>query len=145
MQLKESARPGWGAGRARYGKAALGSSRYPYDSTGRVFYNCRGQAVGRLENGWLTKHVDTNTHQLRFPPAWCIDRHHLERLEALGAAGVRLIDEKGTEWRATTAAFERFGIPLERGHGRQVALPLAKWDVQTPGGSVQLNLFEGVG
>jgi hypothetical protein len=56
----------------------------------------------------------------------------------MGATGVLLVDEAGTEWRATVADFRRFGIPINRGHGVQVALPLARWRKGVAG---QLPLF----
>ena len=124
--------------RARQGFAAVGSSRQNNSTTKRAFYNARGQVVGTMKDGWLVKHVDSSKHQLLKPPAWCIDRDHLDRLEAEGAAGVLLIDEHGTEWRATVADFRRYGIPINRGHGVQVALPLARWRKSVAG---QLSLF----
>lgn len=110
--------------------------------TGVPFYNRRGQRVGYLRDGWLTKHVDTRVHQLRRPPAWCVDAEHLDRLEAMGATGVLLIDEHGTEWRATVQAFRRYGRSVDRGHGVQVALPLARWRTTAAG---QLSLFSLLG
>jgi hypothetical protein len=108
--------------------------------TGEAFYNQRGQIVGRLEGGWLVKRVNSRIHQLRQPAAWAVDDDHLDRLEALGAVGVALTDERGTEWRATVADFRRFGVPIDRGHGQQVALPLGRWWRPVAG---QLSLFGG--
>lgn len=124
--------------RARRAMAAVPSSRQSNDTTDRLFYNGRGQIVGKVLGGWLVKHVDSSRHQLLKPPAWAIDRDHLDRLEAQGAVGVLLIDEHGTEWRATVADFRRYGIPINRGHGAQVALPLARWRRTVAG---QLSLF----
>ncbi len=133
-----SARPwAWQAsGRARQGLAAVAGSRQSDDST--VFYNAHGKVVGALKDGWLRKRVRTDVHQLRKPPAWCIDAAHLDRLEAMGAAGVLLVDEHGTEWRATVQTFRQYGIPIDRGHGAQVALPLARWRTTVAG---QLSLW----
>ncbi len=99
--------------------------------------------VGRLADGWLRKHVDSTRHMLRQPPAWAIDADHLDRLEAVGAAGVRLTDENGTVWSADLAAFERYGVLIDRGHGRQVALPLSRWERRRPGEPVarQIGLW----
>lgn len=124
--------------RARHGLAAVGSSRQSNDTTERVFYNARGQVVGKVLGGWLVKHVETDKHMLLKPPAWAIDREHLDRLEAMGATGVLLIDETGTEWRGTVADFRRYGVAINRGHGVQVALPLARWRKTVAG---QLSLF----
>jgi hypothetical protein len=106
--------------------------------TGVPFYNRRGQVVGAVRDGWLTKHVNSSIHQLRKPPAWCVDAQHLDQLEAMGATGVLLIDETGTEWRATVQAFRAHGLPIDRGHGVQVALPLVRWRKTVAG---QLSLF----
>lgn len=125
-------------GRARWTLAAARGSRQRNAST--VFSNACGQVVGAVRDGWLTKRVDTRVHQLRKPPAWCIDRLHLDQLEALGAVGVLLIDEQGTEWRATREAFRAYGLSIDRGHGVQVALPLARWRTTVAG---QLSLFCG--
>jgi hypothetical protein len=126
-----SARPGaWRHGEQAQPTRAAARRRPGNDST--VFTNARGQVVGCLQDGWLTKHVDSRIHQLRKPPAWCIDAAHLDRLEALRAQGVRLLDEQGTEWRTTVRAFRDYGIPLDRGHGPQVALSLARWQRRDP-------------
>ncbi len=128
-----------GGERARQTLAAVASSRRCDGST--AFSNARGQVVGSVQDGWLTKRVDSSAHQLRKPPAWCVDSEHLDRLEAMGATGVLLIDEAGTEWRATVAAFRRYGVPINRGHGIQIALPLVCWRKTVPG---QLSLFSEV-
>jgi hypothetical protein len=114
---------------------AVAAQRRPW-----LFYNARGQVVGALRDGWLTKRVDSRRHQLRRPPAWAVDRAHLERLTALGARGVRLVDERGQTWSATVEAFQR-GFVIDRGHGEQVALPLAFWRVE-PSNARQLALFD---
>jgi hypothetical protein len=124
--------------RARRAMAAGVSNRQSNDTTERVFFNARGQVVGKVLGGWLTKRVNTSRHQLLKPPAWCIDREHLDRLEAIGATGVLLIDEHGSEWRATVADFRRYGLAINRGHGVQMALPLARWRKAV---ASQLNLF----
>jgi len=109
-----------------------------HSTTNQTFYNARRQVVGTMKDGWLTKRVDSSRHQLLKPPAWCIDREHLEQLEEIGAFGVLLVDEHGTEWRAMVADFRQYGIPIDRGHGVQVALPLARWRKKVAG---QLSLF----
>ena len=105
-----------------------------------VFYNPRGQVVGTLQGGWLYKTVDTSKHQLHSPRAWAIDAEHLDRLRAMGAAGVRLTDETGTVWTATVAAFDRWGRAFNRRHGWQVFLTLPYWTVKRPGETLQATL-----
>jgi hypothetical protein len=101
----------------------------PFGSArGIEFTNARGQVVGRLSSdGWLEKTVRTDVHQLRRPPAWAIDVVILDRLNRLGARGVRLTDERGRDWWATLDQFKEKGVHLNRGHGDQVALGLRYW------------------
>ena len=138
MLRRCEARPPSVAAMGRAARVAVEDRPQPHYTTNEPFYNARGQVVGRVQAGWLTKRVDSRRHQLRQPPAWAVDRGHLGRLEAMGAFGVLLVDEHGTEWRATLDAFRRYGIPLDRGHGPQVALPLARWRRSVAG---QLRLF----
>lgn len=74
---------------------------------------------------------DAARHQLRHPPAWAIDQSILVQAERLGATLV-VIRERGGDrlWAAPIATFWLHGIRIERGHGEQVALPLAFWRVQ---------------
>lgn len=106
-----------------------------------TFRNQQGQVVGRLEGGWLAKHVNTRQHQLRVPPAWAADVEHIEQLRRLGAKGVRLTDEKGRIWTAPLSRWQGLKT-LDRGHGLQYILPLAKWDIEDPAGPRQLRLLE---
>jgi hypothetical protein len=111
-------------------------------------YNAKGQRCAQLEQDsdgtiWLSKRVDSTKHQLRTPPAWAADADHLAELVRAGGAGVAIVDEVFTEWTATVDDFERFGFPFDRGHGKQIALPLARWKVQRLGEAWQLSLFGG--
>ena len=111
-------------------------------STTSPFLNAAGQVVGYLvEDGsgkWLTKHVDTRKHQLRAPAGWASDVRILELCAAQQVDGLRLLDEQGAVWQAPLRAFWTDGIAIDRGHGEQLVLPLARW-VYTPPG--QLPLF----
>lgn len=134
--MNEKQMPADGGGGLGQVATACEGGRYP--NFGMIFTNPQGQVVGRLVSGWLVKRVRSGRHQLRQPPAWCVDLAHLDELEAAGAVGVLLIDEAGTEWRATLRAFRKFGLVINRGHGVQVALPLAHWRTIPAG---QLCLF----
>jgi len=76
----------------------------------------------------LWKRVDRNRHQLLVPPAWCCDRDILDQAEAAGCSHV-MLRERGTDryWAAALDAFEVFGFPVQRGHGRQAGLVLDRW------------------
>ncbi len=97
------------------------------------FENDRGRLVGTLledDRGlWMRKYVDSRKHQLWKPPAWACDVEHLRQLADVGGVGVRLEDERGRVWKATLAQFRAHGIPIDRGHGPQVALELRHWAV----------------
>jgi hypothetical protein len=140
MTWQENARPPELAGtRGR----ALQTTGEAHDPANR-FYNASGKRVGTLvhdERGlWLEKHVRTGVHQLRVPrPAWAADATHLAKLQALGAAGIRLIDEDGRVWSATLTRFWQHGKLIDRGHGEQLALALSHW--QRDGQPQQPSLF----
>lgn len=120
--------------------------RVPIERDGVRFYNPKGAVVGQLvldEDGeaWLTKRVQTGVHQLQKPPAWCVDSGHLSQLKQIGGIGVLLVDEYGVQHRARLELFDRFGIQLDRGHGKQTALPLGHWRTTDPDGGRQLELL----
>ncbi len=105
---------------------------------GQPVYNSRGRVIGRIEGGWLVKRgLDPKRHQLRKPPAWATDAEHLR----LPIRGVRLVCVDGSVWEAPLSAFERYGLPVNRGFGKQVALPLKWWTVRREGEPHQLELF----
>lgn len=124
--------PGRGSGRNTESIAAHSHST--------IFQNALGQVVGRLEDGWLTKRVNTRKHQLRLPPGWACDAAHIEQLRRIGARGVRLIDEKGRVWTAPLARWQGLRT-IDRGHDEQYVLPLNRWDVEDPT-CLQMWLFE---
>lgn len=131
---------GWQPGRGS-GRSA-GAVRYRQDNS-ITLRNTKGQVVGRLQDGWLVKRVDTRVHQLRVPPAWCCDVAHIEHLWRIGGRGVKLIDEKGRIWTAPLARWEGLRT-MNRGHGPQYVLPSDRWDVEDPAGPRQLELLEAV-
>lgn len=98
-----------------------------------------GVVVGRFvrdSNGrlWLEKTgLDPKKHQLRAPLGWATDRAHLETLRERAGYGVRIRTNDGTTYETTLDEFDRRGIPINRGHGWQVVLPLKFWQVYRPG------------
>ena len=93
----------------------------------RFLYSA-GRLVGAIERGILTKRVKI-ANQLRVPPAWALDVDHIEALRDAGGSTVLLTDDSGEVWSATLEDFDRKAITLNRGFGRQLALPLAHWRV----------------
>lgn len=65
---------------------------------------------------------------LRQPRAWAADVDTLDQAREAGAAWVEVHDlDTGTRYRAALADFYRRGLRVDRGHGAQLALPLACW------------------
>jgi hypothetical protein len=96
--------------------------------------------TGALVDGYLRKIVQGSRHMLRSPRGWAIDAHALATARAAGAVGVRVEDtESGRVYLATWAALDAHGYTFDRGHGRQIALPLRYW--QLDGAPQQAALF----
>lgn len=65
---------------------------------------------------------DPARHMLRLPrPAWALDAGALRDAEAAGCDAVRIVTDAGT-WEVPLRAWDH-GVPVDRGHGAQVALP----------------------
>jgi len=115
-----------------------------------------GRVVGNVAGGVFSKRVRGSVHMLRAPRGWALDADTLGELRALGVATVAVTDtETGTAYTAPLAEFDAHGVPLDRGFGPQVALPLGYWRVNgqppalakrsDPDGPRQLPLFAEVG
>ena len=118
-------------------------------------YRADGRAiVGRVEGDTFHKSARSSLHMLRRPRAWACDRDALDQARAAGASTVEVLDrDTGATYRADLVDFYRRGVTVNRGHGPQLALPLACWEVtggrastrpgldQSAAGPVQLGLF----
>lgn len=118
-------------------------------------YRADGRAViGRVEGDTFFKRARSTVHMLRRPPAWACDVDTLDQAQAAGAVWVELADhDTGATYRVDLVEFYRRGKAINRGHGAQLALPLACWTVtggraasrpgldQSAAGPVQLGLF----
>ena len=103
-----------------------------------------GHIVAEVVGGVLRKRIQASRHFLRQPPAIAFDLCVLAEAERLGASQVEVLDrESGCIYAAPLWAFERWGLRLDRGFGRQAALRLERWAVSGPGQPVvrQLQLF----
>lgn len=152
MSWKRNARPGsWqAAGRAQAaarGGSAVGSILSDAD----IAYNQRGQVAGRFvrdrAGSWrlVKRGLSPERHMLRRPRGWATDREHLDELRRRGGlrALVELRDTHGRVWTASLAQFDRYGLAIDRGHGRQVVLAERFWRVEAPG-AVQPALFSAL-
>ena len=120
-------------------------------------YRADGRAiVGRVEGDTFYKRARSTVHLLRRPRAWACDVDALDQARAAGAEWVEVLDQDtGARYRAALADFYRRGLKVDRGHGAQLALPLAAWNVAgramssgrgtlqdaAAGGPVQLRLL----
>ena len=94
-------------------------------------YNTKGQITGSIEFGTLIKrNVDPEIHQLKYPPAYAIDKSHLDRLIALSGKGVEINTINGEVLSAPISECLSNGIDIQRGVGVQVALPLNRWHIR---------------
>jgi hypothetical protein len=99
--------------------------------------------VGRVHGDTFEKRVQASRHFLRTPPAIALDVQSLADAEKAGALRVEILDtESKTRYKATVAHILRAGFAVDRGFGRQIALPLDAWIRQRPGEPTQLNLFK---
>lgn len=104
-----------------------------------------GRVVGAVRKGVFHKKVCASRHLLRKPEGWASDIFVLDQLEALGVEQIWLTDrESGKRYNATVGDFRRHGIPLDRGFGPQLVLPLRFWRTTQPGQAqvVQLSFGE---
>ena len=95
-------------------------------------YRADGRAViGRVEGDTFHKPARSTIHMLRRPrSAWACDVDALDQARAAGAEWVEVHDlDTGARYRAALVEFYRRGLRVDRGHGAQLALPLACWDV----------------
>jgi hypothetical protein len=107
-------------------------------------------AHGTVQGGVWTKRVRKSAHLLHSPRGWAVDCGDLERAERLGVTVLELHEaEESRVYRVALAAFRRRGIPVNRGAGAQVALPLGAFEVvsdgdtRRPDAPRQLGLFGG--
>ena len=87
--------------------------------------------------------MKASRHMLRKPRAWALDIQSLVDAEALGAHTVAIEDiETAQTYSAPMSLIRRFGFVFDRGHGRQIGLPLEQWAVTGGEVPLQLSLLE---
>ncbi len=101
-----------------------------------------GRVIGKVEHDTFKKNIQGSKHILHTPPAIGFDVYALEQAEQAGAVRVQVYDkETRTTYRATMRQVWELGVKLNRGYGRQIALPLSAWEKRTPGKPSQKALF----
>ena len=95
-------------------------------------YKVDGRPVAGLCGRTLRKRVRGSLHQLRRPPAWCVDAAILEQARKDGATRVEITDIEGRKvYTAAVIDFDLHGFKFNRGFGDQVGLALCYWQVET--------------
>lgn len=94
-------------------------------------YHAAGEptrVIGQLfDDGIFRRNVNPFEHQLREPPAWCIDAPTFDDLERR-AKSIRFYDTKNeVTWIISPAYFREHCGEIDRGHGRQYFCPLKYW------------------
>ena len=107
-----------------------------------------GKRIGSVDHGVFKKTVHASRHFLRKPePAIALSLESLKRAEDLGALFVQVYDaESHVTYSAAISHIRARGFEVDRGFGKQLALPLAGWAKSTKGGATipqQLTLFGG--
>lgn len=83
------------------------------------------------------RRVEGSKHFLRKPPSITNDLGALAEAERLGADRVRIVDsETRIEYLCAIAVIREHGFYLNRGHNKQLALPLAYWIKCAPDGTI---------
>lgn len=107
-------------------------------------FNEKGQRVGSIQHDvqrdevYIYKTVNPDAHRLHSPPAWATDKRHIDKLRGYefdaATLGILIQDRKtGELWHLTLAEWDRWSMPVGRGHGAQRAVHLDKWHRTMPG------------
>ena len=95
-----------------------------------IFLRGTNKTIGRVIGHTFEKVIQGSRHLLRTPAALGFDLSTLEDAERAGAVDVAVTDsDTGRVYRADIATIRRYGFPVLRGHGRQIALPLSAYSV----------------
>jgi len=97
---------------------------YVRDNT-PIYVSGRDKPIGYVSGRTFFKTITGSKHLLQRPKAIAFDRSTLDDAERAGATQVSVRDvETGSIYIAPIADIRRFGFPVLRGYGNQVALSL---------------------
>jgi hypothetical protein len=104
-------------------KAAIGKDTPVYLPDGKT-------VVGYVRSGRFHKTICGSRHFLQRPYALGFDVSTLDQAQAAGAFIVVVLDsETGKTYTASIDDIRRRGFVVQRGYGRQIALPLSAYSV----------------
>lgn len=92
------------------------------------FNNKKGKLIGEYADGIFTKSVVGSKHKLRDPEGWAIDTEVVNTLSILGCDVIQVTDkESKVTYTAKFETFKDYAIPISRGYGDQLVLPVRYW------------------
>ena len=98
------------------------------------------RVIGEVREDIFHKSVNGSKHFLRVPKAIANDIKVLNEAEKAGAKWVQILDKETDQtYKATIAHIRESGFPINRGWGKQIALPMNGW-IQS-GQAIQGRLF----
>lgn len=103
-------------------------------------YSTTGNVIGVVIDDTFHKRVNSSKHFLRKPPAIAFDERSILDAEKLGASKL-MVHDKDTK-RRYMASYKEFALnsfEVNRGFGKQQALPIAYWRVLDP---KQMTMFK---
>ncbi len=119
------------------------SKKYRKSNQAKPVFSETGRVIGKVEQGTFKKTVQGSKHFLHTPPAIGFDVYALEQAQQAGAVMVQVYDkETRITYRASMQQVWELGVKLNRGYGRQIALPLSLWEKYPSGQRSQESLFK---
>lgn len=95
-----------------------------------IYLPGRDKPIGYVNGQFFRKTIVGSKHMLRSPKAIAFELCTLDDAEKAGATHVSITDsETGRTYCAPIATVRRYGFPVVRGHGRQIALALDYYSV----------------
>lgn len=100
-----------------------------------------GKIVGKVTGEIFYKKLDSRKHFLRKPPAIAFDEKSIDKAVGYGAKRVLVFDtHKEETYTAKISQIYKDGMKVDRGFGKQIALPLSYWKKESAK-STQLELL----
>ena len=82
----------------------------------------------------LYKRARGDKHMVRKPRGWALDVDIFQQMLKIGVRWFEILDKQsGIKYFCSFDAFQSLAVPLDRGYGAQLCLPLKYWTVEKPG------------
>ena len=94
-----------------------------------------GRVIGYIRGKCFFRYAWSSRHMLKVPRGWAQDESIIKILELAGVQIIEIVDsDSGLVFIAPLSEFREHGVIIDRGFGRQLALPLQYWQTR-PGQS----------